>query len=125
MINDTQLLRQVHPAWIQDGRITSQVFKPTPKDEQKLSVYDGDLITPEKSWQYFTKELKLESKGVLAVTVSECANQNLSVESDPNPHLAHAIIRYDGHTESKIRKIAQYLKRDAENRGWLFQEYNQ
>ena len=35
------LHRQVHPSWIQEGRITSQAFSPTPKDLGLLSVYLG------------------------------------------------------------------------------------
>ncbi|OQC41352.1 MAG: hypothetical protein BWX66_00754 [Deltaproteobacteria bacterium ADurb.Bin058] len=42
----TLLLRQIHPDFIQNQRVSSQAFRPTPKDERKLSVYDGDLITP-------------------------------------------------------------------------------
>lgn len=32
------LHRQVHPNWIRDGRITSQAFRPTKKDDNKLSI---------------------------------------------------------------------------------------
>jgi len=39
MTENTLLLRQVHPSFVQDGKITSQVFRPTPKDENKLSMY--------------------------------------------------------------------------------------
>ena len=47
MTGTTLLLRQIHPSFVQDGRVTSQAFRPTPKDESLLSVYDGDQITPE------------------------------------------------------------------------------
>ena len=40
MNSKTILLRQIHPIWIQQGRVTSQAFRPTPKDENKLSVFD-------------------------------------------------------------------------------------
>jgi len=40
-VNDSTLLhRQVNPAFVQSGRVTSQAFKPTPKDQGLLSVYD-------------------------------------------------------------------------------------
>ena len=42
MTDETLLLRQVHPSFLQDGVVSSQVFRPTPKDECKLSAYDGD-----------------------------------------------------------------------------------
>jgi hypothetical protein len=72
--DDTLLLRQVHPGFVQNDRPSSQIFRPTPKDELKLSVYDGDLITPEQSWKHFTGELGYRSVGVLAVTVRNAAN---------------------------------------------------
>ncbi len=53
MTEKTLLLRQIHPLFIQEGRVTSQAFRPTPKDQKKLSVYDGDLITAERSWVHF------------------------------------------------------------------------
>ena len=42
MTPDTLLLRQIHPGFIQGGRVTSQAFRPTPKDEFLLSVDNGD-----------------------------------------------------------------------------------
>jgi hypothetical protein len=47
---ETVLLRQVNPRFIQNGRFSSQVFRPTPKDHELLSVDNGDLITPEASF---------------------------------------------------------------------------
>ena len=40
MNDDTLLYRQVHPNWTVDGGISWQAFRPTPKDEGLLSVYD-------------------------------------------------------------------------------------
>ena len=39
MNENTLLLRQIHPAFIQQNTITSQAFRPTPKDEKLLSVF--------------------------------------------------------------------------------------
>ena len=41
MTDDTLLLRQVNPAWIQAGRITSQVFRPTPTDQDEGQATDA------------------------------------------------------------------------------------
>ena len=49
MTGATLLLRQIHPSFIQAGFVTSQAFRPTPKDQSKFSVYDGDLISSEDS----------------------------------------------------------------------------
>jgi hypothetical protein len=117
---DTLLLRQVHPGFIQDGRPSSQVFRPTPKDEFKLSVYDGDLITPEQSWRHFTGELGCRSAGVLAVTVRECSEQSLPVVSSPEVFEQHAHIDFAGCTTGQIEKKGKKLLAAALGRGWLF-----
>jgi len=36
----------------QESRPTSQTFKPTPKDEGKLSLYDGDNISAENAFHH-------------------------------------------------------------------------
>ena len=52
--NEEQTLhRQVHPSWVQEGRITSQAFSPTPKDAGLLSVYDGKQIAAEGSFNHY------------------------------------------------------------------------
>lgn len=73
MSPETLLHRQIHPAFVQKERVTSQAFKPTPKDEQKLSVYDGDQITAKACWEHFT-ERGFASAGVLSVSVEECTS---------------------------------------------------
>ncbi len=118
MTDTTLLLRQVNPSWIQAGRITSQVFKPTPKDENRLSVYDGDQVTAEQSWRHFTGELRFLSVGVVAVTVGECQSQDLPAEPAPRLFPAHVVIVFDGYSGTQIEKKARHLKRAAEERGW-------
>ena len=95
MTESTELLRQVNPKFLHQGRPSSQVFKPTAKDDKKLSVYDGDLIAAEAAWQHFTNELGHSSVGVLAVTVGECHSQELDVRPDPTPFPEHAIISFE------------------------------
>ena len=65
MNSDTLLYRQVHPSWIEDDFPTSQAFTPTPKDELRLSVYDGDEISAASSWEHYTGQ-GLLSSGVVA-----------------------------------------------------------
>ncbi len=117
----TLLHRQVNPSWVQQGRVTSQVFKPTPKDNRRLSVYDGDQVSAFNAWLHYTTELGLTSIGVLAVTVAECEALDLAAEPDPAPFPAHAVIRFDACTPSQIEKKAKRLKAAAEARGWLHQ----
>lgn len=120
MNGDTLLHRQVNPSWVQQGHITSQVFKPTPKDKYRLSVYDGDQVTAFQAWTHYTSELGFASVGVVAVTVTECEALDLKAEPDPTPFPAHAVIRFDGCTASQIEKKAKRLKASAETYGWLY-----
>ena len=59
------LLRQVHPAFLRDGRPTSQVWKPTKKDEGKLSVARGTIASPRAAFEHHTTALGLPSAGIL------------------------------------------------------------
>jgi hypothetical protein len=117
---ETLLHRQVHPAWVQQGRVTSQVFRPTPKDEKRLSVYDGDQISAENAWRHFTEALGRASVGVMAVSVKDCIDQSLQVFPDPDPFPEHAVIDFSGLTENQIKRCAKYLKAAAESRDWQF-----
>ena len=120
MNSDTLLHRQVHPSWVQQGRVTSQVFRPTPKDEKRLSVYDGDQITAEAAWNHYTNHLGHASAGVVAVTVAECGAQQLPVLPDPEPFPEHVLIDFTGFPENKIKQKAKHLRAAAESRGWQY-----
>lgn len=61
MNQDTLLLRQIHPSFVQASNVsaqvfsvTSQAFKPTPKDEYMLSVYNGDKFQPDVAYEHYT-----------------------------------------------------------------------
>jgi hypothetical protein len=117
----TLLLRQVHPSWVQAGRASSQVFTPTPKDRNCLSVYDGDQITAQDSWAHFTTALGCRSVGVLAVTVAECEAQGIEARSDPAPYPEHVLVDFGQRRGSEVRRIASHLRNAAEGRGWQFE----
>ncbi|NTU49720.1 MAG: hypothetical protein HGA87_02290 [Desulfobulbaceae bacterium] len=122
MNNETLLYRQVNPTWIQQGKITSQVFRPTPKDKKKLSAYDGEQITAENSWRHFTNELSNSSVGVMGVTVDECQQQQLNTISDAKTFPEHVLIDFASHvTKSEIVKTSKTLRSFADSRGWLYQ----
>jgi hypothetical protein len=118
--DETMLHRQVNPSWIQNNRVTSQAFKPTPKDEGMLSVYDGDLITAENAWKHFTSEQKLQSVGSLSVTVKECVDNDLPVEPRPAKYLEHVEINFTAFNGSQIEKKAKKLRSIAEARDWTY-----
>lgn len=121
MTEDTLLFRQVHPSFVQAGRVTSQAFRPTPKDNSLLSVYDGDQITATDSWTHFTSQANCTSAGVMAVTVGECAAEALPARADPEPFPEHVVVDFTGLTANEIERKSKKLKAKAEVRGWQYQ----
>ena len=119
MTPDTPLYRQIHPSWVEEGRNASQAFRPTPNDQQRLSVYDGDQITAEAAWKRHT--LEFLSAGVMAVTVAECHQLQLAAIPDPLPDFPqNALIDFTGLAGRENRRVAQQLNRVANTRGWQF-----
>jgi len=124
MKKESLLHRQVHPSFVQaDGvssqlfSVTSQTFRPTPKDEQKLSVYNGEKFTAEDSYDHFIKEGYV-SAGVLSLSISECESESLTVLEDNNPFDGHTHIDFTSLSVSSTEKKAKKLKRFALDRGW-------
>jgi len=116
----THLLRQIHPSFVKQGRVTSQAFRPTPKDEHKLSVYDGDLIAAPASWEHY-RGRGLESVGVMAVTVEECTKLELKVRSSPEQFPEHAEIDFLDLAPNQSERKGKRLRDAADIRGWLYQ----
>ena len=120
MNQDTLLYRQVHPNFIRGGETTSQAFTPTPKDNNRLSVYDGDMISAAAAWEHFTGVLGFKSGGVMSVSVAECQAIELSVFPDPTDFPEHALIEFGGLTKRQVTTKAKQLREYANARGWLF-----
>lgn len=118
---ETLLFRQVNPHWVREGRVTSQAFRPTAKDEGKLSVYDGDELTAQQAYVHYTNSLGLSSVGTLAVSVEECGQQGLPVAPDPEPFPEHVVIDFSSCSNTETRTKAKYLTNAAVHRGWQFQ----
>src|SRR5260221_13978529 len=116
MTLQTLLYRQIHPVWVQGNRVTSQAFRPMPKDRQLLSVYDGDQISPQASWRHFTSDLGFASVGVMAITVGEYAKEQLPARPDPEPFPEHAVVDFSGLTNSSAEKKFKVLRNLAEAR---------
>jgi hypothetical protein len=129
MNGDTLLHRQIHPSWVQNDIISSQAFlaesniaslsfTPSEKDENKLSVYNGEKYTAEESFIHFT--MNFNSTGVLSVSIDEVNTiGNLIVTEDNNPFDGHTVIDYtDISTSTQVKKKAKKLKNIAAARGW-------
>ncbi len=120
--SDTLLLRQVHPSFVQGDSFSSQVFssqtfRPTPKDEFKLSVYNGKKFSASTAFAHFTQEYT--SAGVAGVLVEECNQEGLATEEDNYPFDGHCFIDFQGLTSNAVGKKAKKLKALALKRGWL------
>ena len=122
---ETYLWRQVHPSFIRQNQVTSQVFTPTPKDKGKLSVYDGDQINAKDSWIHFTTpkpgNSAYGSVGVVAVTVGECEAYNTVVAPDSGTFQEHVLIDFTELPKSKHKTVAKELSKIARERGWMYQ----
>ena len=120
MNENTIVYRQIHPSFVQGGFPTSQAFRPTPKDQSQLSVYDGDLISSEKAWVHYTVELGHASGGVMGLSVAECAAESHAVRSAPEPFPEHAVIDFAELTDKECRNRSKKLQCKAVERGWLY-----
>jgi len=113
---DEELLRQVHPSFVDGGRITSQAFRPKRNDDGKLSVDRGSIVSPEESLDRY----KFDSAGVWAVTVEEVEAEDLRAYPDPLPaNDAHAVIDFAALSKSRMRAVGAQLSRVANARGAL------
>lgn len=136
MEHQTLLHRQVNPKFVQNNIVsvqafteqvtvvTSQTFLPTPKDEGKLSVYNGAKFTPQQSYEHFTQNFL--SAGVLSVTKEECESlPPLTVTEDNNPFDGHTYIDFTSVSATGARKAKAGKLRDfAVSRGWTFVKEN-
>ena len=122
--DNTWLLRQIPRNWVKAEHVTSQAFRPTQKDRGRLSVYDGDRITPRDAWRHYTTGLGFQSVGVVAVTVAECVEKSLTVDEDSLPNFQeHILIDFRKITTTmSVGRIAKELRASANLRGWLFRE---
>lgn len=123
MNSDTLLYRMVSPSFMKDGNPTSQVFKPTRKDNGLLSVYDGDQTSPRDAYEHYTGSppgLGQNAVGVWAVTVAECESLDLTVASDPGPFPEHTLIDFSALSRGMVRYAADELRVLANERGWQY-----
>lgn len=114
------LYRQVSPAFIEEGAITSAAFTPTRKDEGLLSVSRSGLVTAQQAWERHTRDKGLKSAGTWGFTVIETA---LPCYGDPTtapPDDAHAVVDFRGLSRGAVEKKAKLLRDVALARGCLY-----
>ena len=123
MNDETLLHRIIKPHWwLQGQEVSSQAFRPSPRDEGQLSVYDGDQITAEASWRHYTGDPSQPlPSGVMSVTVADCSRQALPVRPDPETFPEHVLIDFRQFGTNQIRRKSERLRDAATARGWQFQ----
>ncbi len=124
MDSNNKLFRQVHPSFVQGNSVSSQVFssqtfRPTSKDNNKLSVYNEIVFSAKESFDHY-QSLGYISAGVVGVSKGECDLENLPVNEDNLPFNGHCSIDYNGLEASAIKNKAKKLKNYATKRGWIF-----
>ena len=117
----TLLYRVINSIYVQRGKVSSQAFRPRPRDRRRLSMYDGDQITPEAAWRHYTSDLSNPPAGVMAVTVAQCCAGLLTVQPDPEPFPEHVLVGFTEYGTNQIKKKSERLRDKAVVRGWLFQ----
>ena len=119
MTSGTLLLRQAHPNFMDGASPTSQIFIPFPRDDYKLSAYDGDMVSPQDSYAHYTQALQNRSDGVWAVTKSEADLEGVTAGPDPLPNFPeHAKIDFSTKpSKTEQRRIAKLLLAHALTRG--------
>jgi len=121
MNDETTLLRQIHAAFIHGGRVGSSAFRPSKKDKDLLSVYNGDLITAESAFQHFNDRPNCSSQWVCGVTYHEVDSIGLESRPDVEDHFPeHAVIDFTPYGGSRQEKLAKQLRDFAHNRGVLY-----
>jgi len=119
---DELLWRQVNPHFVHGGRVSSQVFKPTPKDEGLLSVARSSRTTAEDAFHHHVKILGFVSAGVLAVSVGECLGESLTSYEQPLPdNPAHAVVDFRVLSDKDRERKAKRLAAAARSRGFTYQ----
>ncbi len=117
--NDDVCLRQINPAWLQNGVAGSLAFFPF-RGKSELSAYHGGLIDAEGSYNHFIQKNK--SAGVQGISKAECLEQGLEVEHDEKDFKEHVSIDFSAQQPQSWRAIGKRLKVCALKRGgWLFQ----
>ncbi len=120
------LHRQVHPTFVHGGRVTSQAWMPTPKDDGLLSVSRSSVRSAIDSFHHHTRVLGLPSCGVWGVSVAECGALGLAAAADPltkpvADH-AHAVVDFRNVNEHQRKVKAKQLAVAARERGCIYAE---
>lgn len=111
----------MQPNYIQNGELGLLAFGPNEIDQRFLSVYNGDMISPEASHKHHVETRRRKSAGVLGVSIEECSSLKPSVASSPPPDFdAHAHIDFTDRDKKQERIKSKELLAFALKRKRLY-----
>lgn len=133
-----KLFRQVHPSHLING-LSSGAFRPTPNDEEKLSVDCANMTSAKASYELHLQKTKalpsgdrvpLETSGTWAINRDICETENLPVIPDPienepfqPDNSAHHLVDFSTAAAPASKKtIAKRLRLKAAELGKLWPE---
>ena len=120
---DELLHRNAHPTFIDNGRISSQAFRLTSRDEGRLSIQQNSRAAAAIAYERYTAR-GLQSGGVWSITVAECGQFTLSVYDDPlEDDDSHAITDLIAYSVSQARKLTNKLASKARERGCQYRPH--
>ena len=126
------LHRQIHPSFVVNDIVSNQAFlenglvvssgafNPTEKDENKLSVYNGEKYSAKDSYEHYISNYS--SYGVLSITVEEVKSTSpLFISEDSNPFDGHCYVDFSSVLSKNQRtKKAGKLRDIAVARNWTY-----
>lgn len=110
--------RNVHPALISDGVVSSSAFMPTPRDEGQLSTARSTKVSAEKHYKEFSQSGH-ESAGVYAIKTEDIRDEELrwvdneSVQPESVYMTGHAYIDYRLYSKKVQKRKARSLAHKA------------
>lgn len=112
---------------------SSQLFRPTPKDNGKLSVAGNQWTTAKEFYEEYTLKLRLRSRGVWAVTRSDCQaipvryrdaqleiSLNVTEDFGEGRPRGHCLLHMEDYPPKVQKKIGVILRDRAVRHGCLY-----
>ena len=99
----TQLHRHLVADWVVNGRITSQGFVPIRKDDNKLSLAHGGMVSPAES-QRLHRGRGYRSDAVATITGSDCTQVGLKPIHDADSWPEHVSLPFAPELSNKSKR---------------------
>jgi hypothetical protein len=107
------LYRQVHPAQMPNGAMSSEAFNPSARDKDLLSTLH-ERIGPVEAYRRWTEGKGFQSVGTYGISVGEVGEQDLqAIDDSATTEPDHVSIDYSSADSKQERKRRSRKLRDA------------